>query len=1082
MKKFLIFLVVIVVGVSLGLTTYYFMRDDETISINTKEIYCNVGDVVNLEDLDIVINRPYSYRNTTFNYNAGGPLVQSMINFDEEKGYYTALNGGETTLVITTTNERCPEFKISVHIGNGTEEYPYYIENQADLEKIGDSFTLDSHYLLLRDISLSQSFQPIGYNYSTDTWVGFSGSFNGNNHTISGLNLTSTDYANAGLFYSLNNANVTNLYLNNATISGSYDYAGALTGLANNSVISNVFVNSANITNLKDSSVTGGVIGALTGSTSKLSTSLTENVSITLGNANAGTINVTAGGLVGTLDIGTIQATSANSTITSANATGDIAGFVGKFTIDTNLGAIYESLSNSALVGTDNASFISTIEKATNYNANIDQPLYHLAGNIVATNGVVAIRNDADLCDKYFDEINSLYLVREFASMQDAVATLAPADYVFYAVSQSSKVLWDSSAWTLAPGAIPELNMTSSSLSSLSSQYLLKDLTEDNVGDIDDTPVNNGQAFIDFINVNAVNGVITGMKISLQTDIDLTNLNYTPVALVNSVFNGNGHTITGLKLMSGGNGSDAGLFTYLDNSTVTNVTLDEVTTTINATNVGAVAGRMFSTTANSSSEISNIVVNFSNEIVEDINNFGGIVGTMDNNSIVRDVEVNNLTVSSSATLVNVGGLVGVNNSGIIENSTVNNSTIYGISRVGGVVGQNADRVNNITGNVIVNLSSNVGNARIGGAVGLNDGTIENVNLEIDVNVQSTTATNYIGGIAGTNNNTILNTTITGEGISIANGVTADRLYVGGAAAENNARISGVKVYVDTIGSLINGKDHFVGGLVALNSNTDSEITSSIVTSDIYGNNVAGIVVQMGDFDFANNNVTAANCGAVVDQVYVGRYNDLTKELSRNTISGDKYVAGAAYILTGDISNVQLNSNLVGANNNTVTSLIVLIFPDGASFKYATVNSTLDGYGKFYRDTWFDYRQGSDFANSGNFYFNLYQQDSVAGSMQHVVINTEAASSNGIEYGESYIRTSFNILGFGNWWMTDYENSANSSFIKTVNNSDFNNAASFKGSFNLTDPDNRVSYSKTLEFDFTLNTWVEGSGIRLSIIN
>ena len=55
MKKFLIFLVVIVVGVSLGLTTYYFMRDDETISINTKEIYCNVGDVVSLEDLDIVI-------------------------------------------------------------------------------------------------------------------------------------------------------------------------------------------------------------------------------------------------------------------------------------------------------------------------------------------------------------------------------------------------------------------------------------------------------------------------------------------------------------------------------------------------------------------------------------------------------------------------------------------------------------------------------------------------------------------------------------------------------------------------------------------------------------------------------------------------------------------------------------------------------------------------------------------------------------------------------------------------------------------------------------------------------------------
>ena len=87
MKKFLIFLVVIVVGVSLGLTTYYFMRDDETISINTKEIYCNVGDVISTEDLNIVITRPYSYRNTTFDYNAGGPAVQSMINYDETNGY-----------------------------------------------------------------------------------------------------------------------------------------------------------------------------------------------------------------------------------------------------------------------------------------------------------------------------------------------------------------------------------------------------------------------------------------------------------------------------------------------------------------------------------------------------------------------------------------------------------------------------------------------------------------------------------------------------------------------------------------------------------------------------------------------------------------------------------------------------------------------------------------------------------------------------------------------------------------------------------------------------------------------------------
>ena len=406
MKKFLIFLVVIVVGVSLGLTTYYFMRDDETISINTKEIYCNVGDVISTEDLNIVITRPYSYRNTTFDYNAGGPAVQSMINYDETNGYYTALAGGETTLVITTTNKRCPEFRISVHIGNGTEECPYYIDNQADLQKMGDVYALDANYSLINSFTLTQSFQPIGYNYSTDTWVGFSGSFNGNGHTISGLNLNSTDYTNAGLFYSLNNANVTNLNINSANINGSYDYAGALTGNATNSVVSNIFVTNSSITNLKDNSVTGGVLGAITGATSKLSVSSTENANITLGSAvetgetegetettPATPISVTAGGLVGIVDQSTVQATKANSTVTVQNATGDISGFVGRFVIGTDTGSIFESLSLSTIVGSDNASFVSTVQKSTNYNDNNSQPLVHFAGNVVVTNGIVAIRN-----------------------------------------------------------------------------------------------------------------------------------------------------------------------------------------------------------------------------------------------------------------------------------------------------------------------------------------------------------------------------------------------------------------------------------------------------------------------------------------------------------------------------------------------------------------------------------------------------------------------------------------------------------------------------------------------------------------
>ena len=86
MKKFLIFLVSIVIVVCLGLTTFYFMKNDEIITISTKEIYCNAGDTISLESLGIV--RKKANRKTTFNYNAGGEKVEAAIKFDKEKGYY----------------------------------------------------------------------------------------------------------------------------------------------------------------------------------------------------------------------------------------------------------------------------------------------------------------------------------------------------------------------------------------------------------------------------------------------------------------------------------------------------------------------------------------------------------------------------------------------------------------------------------------------------------------------------------------------------------------------------------------------------------------------------------------------------------------------------------------------------------------------------------------------------------------------------------------------------------------------------------------------------------------------------------
>ncbi len=49
MKKFLIFLVAIVVSVCVGVTAFYFLRNDEIISIEKSSILINQGDFVSVK-------------------------------------------------------------------------------------------------------------------------------------------------------------------------------------------------------------------------------------------------------------------------------------------------------------------------------------------------------------------------------------------------------------------------------------------------------------------------------------------------------------------------------------------------------------------------------------------------------------------------------------------------------------------------------------------------------------------------------------------------------------------------------------------------------------------------------------------------------------------------------------------------------------------------------------------------------------------------------------------------------------------------------------------------------------------------
>lgn len=133
----------------------------------------------------------------------------------------------------------------------------HYVYDASGLDDLRNY--LDDYYILMADIDLSSytSWTPIG-TYGTP----FTGDFDGNNHTISNLTISSTeDYQ--GLLGYTDGATVRDTYLTVVSVSGG-SYTVALIGWAISSVVSN-----CNATG----TVSGtSIVGGLTGSNSGLVT------------------------------------------------------------------------------------------------------------------------------------------------------------------------------------------------------------------------------------------------------------------------------------------------------------------------------------------------------------------------------------------------------------------------------------------------------------------------------------------------------------------------------------------------------------------------------------------------------------------------------------------------------------------------------------------------------------------------------------------------------------------------------------------------------------------------------------------
>jgi len=183
--------------------------------------------------------------------------------------------------------------------GTGTADDPWLIETATQLNNVRDYLgqaNSNRYFSQRADINLdvapyneSYGWLPIGYFQEGDhPWdyiiAPFRGTYNGNNHVISGLYINRSYLSRSGLFGFTDSATISNLVLVDANINAK-DYVGGLAGYS----ASSYFNNCSSYGNINGHSDVGGLLGYLL------------DANLISGCQSAGNVNGTncVGGLIG---------------------------------------------------------------------------------------------------------------------------------------------------------------------------------------------------------------------------------------------------------------------------------------------------------------------------------------------------------------------------------------------------------------------------------------------------------------------------------------------------------------------------------------------------------------------------------------------------------------------------------------------------------------------------------------------------------------------------------------------------------------------------------------------------------------
>jgi len=749
---------------------------------------------------------------------------------------------------------------VSFSGGDGSADDPYEIENVSQLQCIEDD--LDAHYELVSDVDASatsgwndeKGFAPIGSCTEVgeaDPWEEcsgqqFTGTFDGNSHTVSGLTIDRPDTNGVGLFAAADEARFTNLRLASVNITGGENTGGLAGQLVSDKIntkdgfVGNVSVNGT-VTGELD---TAGVVGH------GLDITLEDQIVFT------GTVKGSdeVGGILGRSSEATAVSTSyVRATVEAkGDAQGRVyedeavaGGLVGNsgnpsdFTNVYTVGSVSGDVAGSIVGGGNDRSTFEDVYWDTDKGPNDAVGGYEPKGDVTQLStaemqGVTAEENMDFDWDGTWQSVASDYPVFQWEAAAVGESSIAGID-----ATDATAVVNETGGVTVV--ATDEFG------NRLESTSISVDATDGlsgiNTGDTETTD-SNGQATFTFTEETAGTYALTFSADESITDTATVTIREGVNCAVVE-YSGDGSTDDPYEIDSlaklqcikqdldahyelvsdvdasatsewnGGKGFEPiGNFSQPFTGTFdgNDQNISDLYMNRTSGNIG-----LFSIVGEDGT-IHNLTVTGVNITADDFS--GGVVGI--NNGTLRNVSIDgDVTSFNKSEMKGIGGLVGQNNNDGTVQKAIADVTTSGFQYVGGLVGKNNGTVKHSIAHGDVS-----GSESVGGLVGITGwiettGTIEQSSASGDV-----TGNAAVGGLAGQNLNSVLNT-------SSANGTVTGHSYVGGLAGiALGGQITDASATATVAGTTS------VGGLVGVNGAEGRRLSGSTITNASAGGTVS----------------------------------------------------------------------------------------------------------------------------------------------------------------------------------------------------------------------------------------------------